>query len=72
MRKNRLAWYEVMGWVVNFLMTAMASVFIWYSYQGQEWRVLWTSLGITLLAIGSWTWILLFYGREKSGCTGKR
>lgn len=60
-----LKWYEWVGWLVNVLMTAMAILFIVINIMEAEMR----AAGIGLLAsatlIGTWTWVLLCYGKPE-------
>jgi hypothetical protein len=61
----KLKWYEWVGWLVNVLMVTIVTTFIWYSVQGQEYRAVFIMLGLSLIVIGVWTWVLLFYDHPR-------
>lgn len=61
----RLKWYEWIGWLVNTLMIAGGVTFILINIAEQEMRAALIGFLASLLGIGLWTWILLFYGKGK-------
>jgi len=62
-----LRWYEWLGWLVDFLMFVMGAVFVGINFIENETRA--GNLGLigTILFVGVWTWILLYFGKGKGG-----
>jgi len=61
----RLKWYEWIGWLVNALMIAGGVTFILINILEAEMRAAMIGFLFSLLLVGLWTWILLFFGKEK-------
>lgn len=61
----KFKWYEWIGWTVNILMIAVATLIIAFSYLGEEMRASVIAAIISFIFIGAWTWILLFYGKTR-------
>ncbi len=61
----RLRWYEWIGWAVNALMIAASVVFIAVSAMEGESRASLIGLCAALFLVGVWSWVLLFYGKER-------
>lgn len=61
----RLRWYEWIGWIVDGLMIVGFALFISISLIEDETRPALIGLFVSLILVGGWTWVLLFYGREK-------
>ena len=62
---HKLKWYEWIGWFVNALMIAGGVTFILINILEEEMRAALIGFLVSLLLVGIWTWILLFYGKGK-------
>lgn len=62
-----LTWYEWIGWLVNVLMVIMAALFILINYGDGEMRAVWIGFLSSICLVALWTWILLFYGKNRIG-----
>ena len=67
-RIRNLRWYEWIGWLVNLLMAAMATFFILVNALEEEWRAVLIGASCAVFLIGTWSWVLISYGRTK--CKG--
>ncbi|MGA2225333.1 MAG: hypothetical protein ABSH41_12920 [Syntrophobacteraceae bacterium] len=65
-RIKNLKWYDWIGWLVNLLMAAIALFFILANALEAEWRAVLIGASGSVFLIGTWTWVLLYYGKPKS------
>jgi hypothetical protein len=66
-KSQGLAWYELVGWLVNVLMIIMAALFILINYGEGEMRAVGIGFVISICLVALWTWTLLFYGKSRIG-----
>lgn len=58
-----ITWYEWIGWIVEALLIAIAMIFLISTFSEVEIRPILVSILGSGLFVGSWTWVMVKYGK---------